>query len=152
MKTKVVEREGGEEVEHEKNDAERVKALDLWGEVRRARLSEVAGPQRSDRTVRRSSGEAPLQVVPTLRRDDGVDGTAVSYLVQLALKKEEEEMEREEEREQWQQAEILDEARLTLERGRNFMKRKRKNRRRKKLPMVSSSRAVRPWKSGHCFI
>ena len=51
-----------------------------------------------------------------------------------------------------QQAEILDKARPTLERGRELMKRKRKKRRKKKLPKVSSFRAVRPWKSGHSFI
>ena len=63
---------------------------------RPAPLSEVAGPQRSDRTVRHSAGEAPLLVVPSLRGADGVDGTTVSFLLaeNLKLKKEEGEKER----------------------------------------------------------
>ena len=50
-------------------------------------------PQRSDRTVRRSAGEAPLLVVASLRGADGVDGTTVSDLLvqNLKLQKEEEE-------------------------------------------------------------
>ena len=65
--------------------------LRLRGE-RPAPLSEVAGPQRSDRTVRHSAGEAPLLVVPSRRGADGVDGTTVSFLLaeNLKLQKEEE--------------------------------------------------------------
>ena len=48
-----------------------------------APLSEVAGPQRSDRTVRRSAGDALLLVVPTLRGDDGVDGLHTAALTEM---------------------------------------------------------------------
>ena len=74
-------------------------------------LQFVPGPQRSDRTVRQSVGEAPLLVVSSLAGSDGVDDTTVSYLLKAALKlkkKEEEEerrkeaeQEEEEERERW---------------------------------------------------
>ena len=76
------------------------KALPL-GE-RLAPLSEVAGPQRSDPTVRLSAREAPLLVVPSLRGADGVDGTTVSFLLadNRKLQKEEEEEERRREREE----------------------------------------------------
>ena len=68
---------------------------------RPAPLSEVAGPQRSDRTVRHSAGEAPLLVVPSLRGADGVDGTTVSFLLAENLKlQKEEEKERRREREE----------------------------------------------------
>ena len=55
------------------------------------------GPQRSDRTVRRSSGKAPLLVVASLADPsaDGVDAATLSFLTASALearrKKEEEE-------------------------------------------------------------
>ena len=51
------------------------------------------GPQRSDRTVRHSAGEAPLLVVVSLAGGDSVDGTALRFLLKqtLALKKEDEE-------------------------------------------------------------
>ena len=61
-------------------------------EERPAPLFEVALPQRSDRTLRHSAGEAPLLVVPSLGGADGVDGTTVSFLLaeNLKLQKEEE--------------------------------------------------------------
>ena len=46
------------------------------------RLLLEPGPQRSDRTVRRSSGETLLLVVPLLRGGDGVDDMAVAYLLE----------------------------------------------------------------------
>ena len=78
-----------EEVEYEPHYA-------LWGQKtpppaeRPAPLSEVAAPQRSDRTVPHSAGEAPLLVVPSLRGADGVDGTTLRFLLEqnLSLKKE----------------------------------------------------------------
>ena len=85
-----------EEVEYEPHYALRGQKTPPPGE-RPAPLSEVAGPQRSDRTVRHSAGEAPLLVVPSLRGADGVDGTTVSFLLAENLKlqkKEEEEKER----------------------------------------------------------
>ena len=89
-----------EEVEHETHYALRGQKTPPPGE-RPAPLSEVAGPQRSDRTVRHSAGEAPLLVVPSLRDADGVDGTTVSFLLaeNLMLQKEEEK-ERRREREE----------------------------------------------------
>ena len=66
---------------------------------RPAPFAEVAGPQRSGRTVRHSAGDAPLQVVPALRGDDGVDGTTLRFLLEqnLSLKKKQEEEEKERE-------------------------------------------------------
>ena len=57
------------------------------------------GPQRSDRTVRHSAGDAPLLVVASLAGGDEVDATTVSFLLRenLMLQKireEEEEKER----------------------------------------------------------
>ena len=60
----------GEGVEHEQLRAQKPP---LPG-VRPGSLFDP-GPQRSDRTVRHSGGDAPLQVVPALRGYDGVDGT-----------------------------------------------------------------------------
>ena len=93
-----------EEVEYEPHYALRGQKTPPPGE-RLAPLSEVAGPQRSDRTVRHSAGEAPLLVVPSLRGADGVDGTTVSFLLAENLKlqkKKEEEKERRREREEAQ--------------------------------------------------
>ena len=95
-----------EEVEYEPHYALRGQKTPPPGE-RSAPLSEVAGPQRSDRTVRHSAGEAPLLVVPSLRGADGVDGTTVSFLLAENLKlqkkkEEEEEKERRREREEAQ--------------------------------------------------
>ena len=89
-----------EEVEHEPHYALRRQKTPPPGE-RPAPLSEVARPQRSDRTVRHSAGEAPLLVVPSLRGADGVDGTTVSFLLaeNLKLQKKEEEKERRRQRE-----------------------------------------------------
>ena len=66
---------------------------------RPAPLSEVAAPQRSDRTVRHSARDALLLVVPALRGDDGVDGTTLRFLLEqnLSLKKKQEEEEKERE-------------------------------------------------------
>ena len=87
-----------EEVEYEPHYALRGQKTPPPGE-RPAPLSEVAGPQRSDGTVRHSAGDAPLQVVPALRGDDGVDGTTLRFLLEqnLSLKKEQEEEEKERE-------------------------------------------------------
>ena len=51
------------------------------------------GPQRSDRTVRHSAGEAPLLVVASLAGGDEVDATTVAFLLRehLNLRKEGEE-------------------------------------------------------------
>ena len=92
-----------EEVEHVPHYALQGQKTPPPGE-RPAHLSEVAGPQRSDRTVRNSAGETPLLVVPSLRGADGVDGTTVSFLLaeSLKLQKKEEEKERSRKREEAQ--------------------------------------------------
>ena len=97
-----------------------------------APLSEVSGPQRSDRTVRRSVWDAPLLVMPTPMRSawDGVDSATVSFLFKMALEKEEEE---ETKRERVK---------------RQITKRQRKKMRKKKLPKSSSSRAARTREPG----
>ena len=73
----------GEEVVHDAHDALRRKKTPPPG-VRPGSLCDP-GPQRSDRTVRRSSGEVPLLAVPVLAGGDGVDGTALSFLVRRAV-------------------------------------------------------------------
>ena len=86
----------GEGVEHEQHDGLRALKPPLPG-VRPGSLFDP-GPQRSDCTVRHSAGDAPLQVVPALRGDDGVDGTTLRFLLEQNLslkKKQEEEKERE---------------------------------------------------------
>ena len=92
-----------EEVEYVPPNSVRGQKTPPPGE-RRAPLSEVAGPQWSDHTVRHSAGEAPLLVVPSLRGADGVDGTTVSFLLaeNLKLQGGEEEEERRREREEAQ--------------------------------------------------
>ena len=56
-----------------------------------APLSEVVGPQVGAATVGYVAAGAPLPVVPTLRGDDGVDGTIVSWLLKVALRQKEDE-------------------------------------------------------------
>ena len=93
-KTGARAREG---VEHEQHDGLRAQKPPLPG-VRPGSLFDP-GPQRSDRTVRHSAGDAPLLVVPALRGDDGVDGTTLRFLLEqnLSLKKKQEEEEKERE-------------------------------------------------------
>ena len=123
------------------------------------------GPQRSDRTVRHSVGDAPFLVVPALRSDDGVDGTTFRFLLEQSLslkKKQEEEKERKRlerrqvlleeffaladvpvRRRSHQQvsrlealAEALDDDSAAL--SSQPIRRKRKNKRKRKLPRNSS--------------
>ena len=81
----------GEGVEHEQHVGLRAQKPPLPG-VRPGSLLDP-GPQRSDRTVRHSAGDAPLLVVLVLRGDDDVDGTTLRFLLEqyLSLKKQEEE-------------------------------------------------------------
>ena len=102
----------GEEVVHDAHDALRGQKTPPPG-VRPGSLSDP-GPQRSDRTVRRSSGEAPLLTAPMLAdaAAEAVDARTVRYLlIELAI----------------------EEARVALEPSRGS-KRKRKKRRKRKLP------------------
>ena len=93
-KTRARAREG---VEHVQHVGLRAQKPPLPG-VRPGSLFDP-GPQRSDRTVRHSAGDAPLLVVPALRGDDGVDSTTLRFLLEqnLSLKKKQEEEEKERE-------------------------------------------------------
>ena len=118
--------------------------------MRPAPLSEVAGPQKCDRTVR----------APLLAANETLDSAALSFLLNRALEEEEERRKREEEQVKKQEDE--EEVRrwlwtpmyqLTLvQRKKAFehiSKRKRKKRRKRKTPKTSSSRTVRTQNSGH---
>ena len=76
LRTVTSTREG---VEHEKHVGPRAQKPHLPG-VRPGSLLDP-GPQRSDRTVRHSAGEAPLLVVASLAGGDEVDATTVSFLL-----------------------------------------------------------------------
>ena len=116
------------------------------------------GPQRSDRTVRRSSGETPLLAVPVLAGGDGVDGTALSFLVRRAVedRKREEEEEKEKarkmkeaqdkadlelaKRDPWWAQHLADKKAMEERRYKasSSSKRKRKKRRKRRTPRTSS--------------
>ena len=83
---------------HEKNDAPRRQNTPHPGE--RPDLLAEPGPQRSDRTVRRFSGEAPLLIAPSLAGGDFIDSATVSFLVQNTLTQKEEEEEEKEKKEE----------------------------------------------------
>ena len=134
--------------------------------VRPAPPSEVAGPQGASATGGYVAAGVPLLAVSSLRGADGVDDTAVKYLLRAELKKKKEE---EEERKQELADEVLDdkleaemdalmaighltsrqEARLSAvireraelieRRERRRTMRKRKKRRKRKTPKTSSS-------------
>ena len=106
----------GEEVVHDAHDALRGQKTPPPG-VRPGSLSDP-GPQRSDRTVRRSSGAFPLLAVPVLADTaaEAVDSRTVRYLLIQAG---------------------LDMANEVLEPSRGS-KRKRKKRRKRKLPKGGS--------------
>ena len=97
-------------------------------------------------TVGYVAAGAPLPVVPTLRGDDGVDGTTVSYLLKVALQKKEEEEERRRKLEEKEEEEDKKEGMLELSRKdrtpspfRPLQKRmKRKKRRKKKTSQTSA--------------
>ena len=95
--TKASAREG--EV-HEKDDASRSQSTPHPGE--RPGLPPEPGPQRSDRTVRHSSGDSlPQRVTPSLAgaAGEGVDSATLAFLLtqSLAATKKEEQVKREEE-------------------------------------------------------
>ena len=135
----------GGEVVHDAHDALRGQKPPLPG-VRPGSLSDP-GPQRSDRTVRRSSGEVPLLAVPVLAGGDGVDG----FLVRRAV----EDRKREEEKKERKKKEAQEKADLELAKrdpwwaqhladmkarssASSSSKRKRKKKRKRKLPKSSS--------------
>ena len=90
------------------------------------------GPQRSDRTVRHSAGEAPLLVVASLAGGDEEDVTTAKFLLRNALR----ELEEEENLEERRKARAHLQAMTELVR-----RRKRKKRRKKKTPKSSSFRS-----------
>ena len=76
--------------------------------VRPAPPSEVAGPQGAAATGGYVAAGAPLLAVSSLRGADGVDDTAVKFLLRAELKKKKKEEEEEEERKQELADEVLD--------------------------------------------
>ena len=90
------------------------------------------GPQRSDRTVRHSAGEAPLLVVASLAGGDDVDVTTAKFLLRSAIR----ELEEERNLEERSKADRHLQAMTELVRWR-----KRKKRRKKKTPKSSSFRS-----------
>ena len=112
------------------------------------------GPQRSDRTVRRSSGETPLLVVASLAAAaaDGVDAVTLSFLKAQAL--EDRRKEEEEERKVMEELDVLcsipivqltplQRQRLAEHRRSGAVaareeRRRKKKRKKKKLPKTSS--------------
>ena len=108
------------------------------------------GPQRSDRSLRHSSGKClPRLATSSLAGATGevVDSSSFGFLAAFALKRKEEEEERK--RLLRRTAEASEEANRSLAFVREVAKRKRKKRK-KRLPQTSSfARPARPWKSGH---
>ena len=135
--------------------------------MRPAPPSEVAGPQAVAGTGGYVAAGAPLLAVSSLRGADGVDGTAVKFLLRAELKKKEEEEEEEEERKQELADEALDEkldaemdapvaigperltsrqnARLSaiLRERAELIERRKRRRRKKRLPRIPLSRQGR---------
>ena len=113
--------------------------------VRPGSLAEP-GPQRSDRSLRCSSGQTPLLGVPSLADApaEAIDGRTLRYLLKanLARKKYEEE-EEEEKKYQEKAAEPKRRAQALLDHAASLPKRKRKKRRKKKLPRGCARR--RQW-------
>ena len=104
--------------------------------VRPGSLAEP-GPQRSDRSLRRSSGQTPLLGVPSLADApaEAIDGRTLRYLLKanIARKKFEEE-EEEEKKYQERAAESRRREQALLDHAASLPKRKRKKKRKKKLP------------------
>ena len=124
----------GEEVEHATHYGPRAQETPPPG-VRPGSLAEP-GPQRSDRSLRRSSGQTPLLGVPSLADApaEAIDGRTLRYLLKanIARKKFEEE-EEEEKRYQERAAESRRREKALLDHAASLQNRKRKKRK-KKLP------------------
>ena len=118
--------------------------------VRPGSLAEP-GPQRSDRSLRRSSGQTPLLGVPSLADApaEAIDGRTLRYLLKanLARKKNEEEEEEDEEEEERKYKERAAESRrraqALLDHAASLPKRKKKKRKKKKLPRTPRPRQGR---------
>ena len=126
----------GEEVEHASHYGPRAQETPPPG-VRPDSLAEP-GPQMSDRSLRRSSGQTPLLGVPSLADApaEAIDGSTLRYLLKanIARKKFEEEEEEEEKKYQERAAETRRRAQALLDHAASLPKRKRKKKRKKKLP------------------
>ena len=117
------------------------------------------GPQRSDRTVRRSSGKVPLLVVASLAdaSADGVDAATLSFLTASALEARRREEEEEKEKKRKVVVEVLARAQERVRDGlplssaedaawrqwsglppKQEKRRKRKKRKKRRLPRTSS--------------
>ena len=154
----------GEEVEHATHSGPRAQKTPPPGE--RPGILAEPGPQRSDRTVRRSAGNSlPTPGLPVLAGASGeaVDSSTLSFLVQLAVKDRKREEAKERRRSfprypwlpsddgtHWYNTET-DETRLYPPSSSSGARRKRKKRRKKKTPKSSSFRSssgVRPRRCG----
>ena len=148
--TKASAREG--EV-HEKDVASRSQSTPHPGE--RPGLPSEPGPQRSDRTVRRSSGDnLPTLALPALAGSAGevVDSSSLRFLTASALKarreEEEEERKKKEKEKMEERSAVHVEAAVALERARLLLeqaskRRKRKKRRKQRTPRTSSLPSLR---------
>ena len=134
----------GEEVVHDAHDALRGQKTPPPG-VRPGSLCDP-GPQRSDRTVRRSSGDSlPTLALPVLAGSAGeVVDSSLRSLTASALKARREEKEKVKEKEkEKERLAVHAEALVALERARLWSeqasrKRKRKKRRKRRTPRTSS--------------
>ena len=110
------EKRAGREVEeHESHAGLRAQTAPPPG-MRPEQLPETPGPQRSDRSLRRSSGDGPLLVVASLAAatDDGVDAATLSFLTARALedmRKDEEERKKKKEEAKFEEKKLEYEAR-----------------------------------------
>ena len=143
----------GEEVVHDAHDALRGQKTPPPG-VRPGSLCDL-GPQRSDHTVRRSSGDSlPTLALPVLAGSAGevVDSSSLRFLTASALKarrEEEEEKEKKKEKEKMEKRSAVHvEAAVAHERARLLLeqaskRRKRKKRRKRRTPRTSSRPSFR---------
>ena len=133
----------GEEVEHATHYGPR--AQETPPGVRPGSLAEP-GPQRSDRSLRRSSGQTPLLGVPSLADApaEAIDGRTLRYLLKANIARGKfEEEEEEEKKYQERSAETRRRAQALLDHAASLPKRKRKKRRKKKTPRSSSHPSLR---------
>ena len=136
-----------EEVEYEKHAGLRAQKTPPPGE--RPGILAEPGPQRSDRTVRRSSGETPLLVALLADASaDGVDAATLSFHTASALearRKEEEERRKREEQEELNSLRAVPPERRTVQQVKRISDillhrcppRKRKKRRKRRTPRTS---------------
>ena len=133
----------GEEVVHDAHDALRGQKTPPPG-VRPGSLAEP-GPQRSDRSLRRSSGQTPLLGVPSLADApaEAIDGRTLRYLLKANLARKKNEEEEEERKYKERAAESSRRAQALLDHVASLPKRKRKKRKKKKLPRTPRPRQGR---------